>query len=109
MIGYALVGSNNLEAAKAFFDEMVKPLADAAVEDGDIVERITEPVWPAGNFNSPSVLGRSRSGGTSSGRVSGLWLKTSSPLRNQLQPEAPIAATATAATTIGRMCGWRVE
>ena len=26
MIGYALVGSNNLEKAKAFYDELVKPL-----------------------------------------------------------------------------------
>jgi hypothetical protein len=29
MIGYALVGSNNLEQAKAFFDELVKPLGGA--------------------------------------------------------------------------------
>lgn len=26
MIGYAMVGSNNLEKAKAFFDEVLKPL-----------------------------------------------------------------------------------
>lgn len=33
MIGYALVGSNNLEKAKAYFDELVKPLGGASAFD----------------------------------------------------------------------------
>src|SRR5262245_10101089 len=33
MIGYALVGSNNLEQAKAFYDELMKPLGAGPVFD----------------------------------------------------------------------------
>jgi hypothetical protein len=31
MLGYALVGTNDLERAKAFYDELVKPLGGAAM------------------------------------------------------------------------------
>src|SRR5688572_23701232 len=56
-----------------------------------------------GTFTAASVRGRSRSGGTSSGRVSSLCAYSLLGLRNQLQPEvAPMAATTRTATAVRR-------
>src|SRR3546814_15775357 len=83
----------------------VKPvLSGADVADAPTEERLTDcVVSPPGSFIAPEVSGRFRYGGTSSGRFSGLCAYSSSPLRNQLQPEAPRTATARAAAARKRI------
>src|SRR5690606_29175940 len=83
----------------------VNPVLADAEAAGVIEERLTDCVASAGSFIAPDVSGRFRSGGTSSGRFSGLCAYRSLPLRNQLQPEAPRTATASAAAARKRI-GW---
>src|SRR5690606_26240108 len=64
-------------------------------------ERVTDPA--GGNAIAPSALGRSRSGGTSSGRDSGLCAYRSLVLLNHLQPVVPRTAKATTAMATVRM------
>lgn len=47
MIGYALVGSNNLDRAKAFYDELLKPLGAAAMFDHPSGGRVYGKASPA--------------------------------------------------------------
>src|SRR5690606_39498961 len=66
-------------------------------------ERVTDPV--SGSAIAAEVSGRSRSGGTSRGRLSGLAEYRSLPLRNHLQPLVPTTATATRPTASRRNRG----
>src|SRR5690606_6867337 len=84
----------------------LKPvLLSWAAGRGAVAERVTDRGASAGSAIAPEVSGRSRSGGTSSGRFSGLCAYRSLPLRNQLQPAVPSTATASAAATRKRNGG----
>src|SRR5690606_11917567 len=67
-----------------------------------MVERVTLVVPAAGTAMAELVSGRSRSGGTSSGRSCGAGAYSALSLRNQLQPAVATSAVTMATAMAGR-------